>query len=84
MNEVAPCILCGTPTRSRGVLIPTLEGWQTLAALGVIAGDALAVPLCIRHRMSARLPDRVAAAVLAKARRGTPPRGRSDTAGGGR
>lgn len=70
MNEVAPCILCSTPTRSRGVLIPSPKDWQTLAELGAIVGDALVVPLCIRHRVSARLTDRVAAAVIAKTRKG--------------
>lgn len=84
MNEVAPCILCGTPTRSRGVLIPSPKNWQTLAELGVIVGDAMVAPLCIRHRMSARLADRVAAAVIAKTRRGRTLRGRPDAAGGAR
>lgn len=84
MNEVAPCVLCSTPTRSRGVLIPSPKDWQTLAELGVIVGDALVVPLCIRHRMSARLTDRVAEAVIAKTRKGVHLRGRSDAAGGER
>jgi len=69
MNEVAPCILCGTLTRSRGVLIPSTKDRRTLAELGVTVGDAVIVPLCIRHRMSPRLVDRVAEAVIARARR---------------
>ncbi len=69
MNEVAPCILCGTPTRSRGILVPGPKDRRTLAELGVIVGDALVVPLCIRHRMSPRLVNRVAEAVIAQARK---------------
>jgi len=70
MNAVALCILCGTPTRNRGALIPSSKDRQTLAELGVIVGDVLIVPMCIRHRMSPRLVDRVAEAVIALARKG--------------
>ncbi len=73
MNAVRPCILCGTPTRGRGILIPGRKDRQTLAALGVAIGDALSVPLCIGHRMTRRLTDRVAEAVVARARMGLHP-----------